>query len=145
MRRIGPVSEAGLGAPGVLPVLELSQHLGARAALVVDGPSPEAVLPLDFIGGDDELEVPGGVGGLQLGVAAAAAGRMGETEARAAFEHHHQRVLPEQAVEERLLETERREVLVERLSQIRSKGEIEAVIPGNDGAAVVVPGRAELL
>src|SRR5438045_2018191 len=118
--QLGPTKDkAGLGAQGVLPVLEISQHLGARAALAVDDPSPEAVVPQEFVGGDDELEVPGGVGGLQLGVGAATAGRMGEADARAVFKHHDQHVLPEQSVEEWLLETERREVLVERIAQIR--------------------------
>src|SRR5438067_384346 len=54
-------SPARLRRSGSFPVLELSHHFGARAALAVGYPSTEAVLPLDFIGGDDVLEVPGGV------------------------------------------------------------------------------------
>src|SRR4051812_41018564 len=123
-------SEVRSAAQGAFPVLELSQNFRAQAALAVDDASPEAVLLLDFISGDDELEVPRGVGGLQLGVGAAAAGRMGEPDAGAAVEHHDQHVLPEQPVEEWLLETERREVLVEGVSQTGGEGEIEAVLPG---------------
>src|SRR5262249_57157662 len=68
---------------------ELAQHLVPGAAWAVDQPGAEAVLPTYFVPRQEVLKVPGRVGGLGRGVAAAAAGRVRQADALGAVEPHH--------------------------------------------------------
>src|SRR5262249_51519958 len=127
------------------PILEFAQHLSAIAALAVDDAGAKAVLGPYFILGDDVLKIPCRVGGLLAIVDAAAAGRMGEANAVAALKHDDVSLLLEEAVVERLVEAERREVLVQRVAQAGTELELKLVAAMPDCALVVMPLCAELL
>src|SRR5262249_7424273 len=115
-----------------------------RTAFSVHGTGTESVVAHDFVVGNDELEAPGRVGGLQFCIVATAAGRMTEANAVAAIEHEQEHLLAKQTVEEWLVELERREVLVQGFGDDGTESQIELVVLVNHRALVVVFRSAEL-
>src|SRR5262245_26839413 len=80
------------------PGRKLSRDLLPRTSFSVYGASPEAVVAHDFIGGDNELEVPSRVGCLKFRIVAPTAGRMTEADAVAAVKHQEEYLFAVQAV-----------------------------------------------
>src|SRR5439155_24618721 len=90
-------------------------------------------------------KIPCRVGGLLAIVDAAAAGRMSEPDAVAAIKHDDVNLLFEEAVVERLVEAQRRHVLVQSVAQAGTELQLKLVAAMPDCALVVMPLCAELL
>src|SRR5579864_9450047 len=127
------------------PLVIFLADLVPRTFFPIHCPKANLVFLSYFVSRQEILKVPSRVGRLQIFVEAATAGRMRETDAFRSVEHQDEDMIAKQAVIKRLLEPQRRQVFVKRISEARPEFQLQMIVPMANSAFIIVALAAKLL